>query len=63
MYLLFIWTSFKNTNGKNNISLQWAYRSDGSFSNWVNLRPSATGWLKSDVRVLFSMTYIQNTGA
>lgn len=36
-----IWTSFKNTIVKNNTSSQWAYSSDGGFSNWVNLRPSA----------------------
>lgn len=54
--LFFIWTGFKNTIVKNNIGLQWAYSVDGSFSNWVNLRPGAICWLKSSVRVLFSMT-------
>lgn len=59
--LFFIWTRFKTTNVKNNISLQRAYSSDDSFSNWVNLRqvPSAGS---SHVRVLFSVLTLGTSG-
>lgn len=62
-HLLFIWTSFKNTNVKNNISLQWACSSDGSFSNRISLRLSASSWLKSYFRIFSPVTYTQNPGA